>query len=285
MPDTSFLPAGTDPVLGGVSVVTTAVNLPGPVAAARLHALGAQVTKIEPLGGDPLQAVSPSAYEELTVGQEVVPLDLRTPSGAHRLHEILTTADVLLTSSRPASLERLGLGWEGLTAQHPRLAQVAIVGAIAEGAERAGHDLTYQATSGSLRPPHLPTVLLADLAGAERAVSAALAALLRRTATGRGSLTLVGLFEACTDMARPLRWGLTTPTGPLGGALPAYRLYAAADGWVALAALEPHFLARTLDSLGVSGTVAEFEAVFRERTTREWEKWADEHDIPLAAVR
>jgi alpha-methylacyl-CoA racemase len=116
-------------------------------------------------------------------------------------------------------------------------------------------------------------------------VTAALALLLRRATTGRAESAEVSLAESCAAMTSTLRWGLTGPDSPLGGALPAYRLYAAADGWVALAALEPHFLERTLSSLGVSGSAEEFEAVFRTRTAQEWDAFGVAHDIPLAAVR
>jgi alpha-methylacyl-CoA racemase len=274
-----------DLTLAGVRVVSTAGNLPGPVAAARLRDLGAEVTKVEPPSGDPLRAVAPGAYEELTDGQHVVPLDLRTSDGRDRLAALLDRADVLLTSSRPASLDRLGLGWESLHSRYPRLVHVAVVGSSGAAAGRAGHDLTYQAETGALTPPQLPTVLLADLAGAERAVSATLGLLLRRATTGRAGFAEVSLAQACAAMTSTLRWGLTGPGTPLGGALPAYRLYAAVDGWVALAALEPHFLERTLQCLGVSGSAEEFDAVFRTRTAGEWDAFGVAHDIPLAAVR
>ena len=284
MPDPASPPASPLVPLAGVRLVTTAVNLPGPVAADRLGDLGAHVTKVEPPSGDPLRAVSEEAYTELTQGQVVVTLDLRSSGGQAALRRHLEAADLLLTSSRPASLSRLGLDWLTLHGRHPRLCQVAIVGGPGEQADHAGHDLTYQATAGTLTPPHLPVVLAADLAGAERAVSEALGLLLARGTTGAGGYREVALQEACSELARPRRWGLTAPGGPLGGGLPAYGVYAAADGWVALAALEPHFLTRTLDGLGVPGTVGELEAVFRTRTVAEWEDFGVAHDIPLAAV-
>ncbi len=284
MPEPAPAASAPDAPLAGVRVVTTAVNLPGPVAAARLRDLGAEVTKVEPPAGDPLRAVSDQAYTELTHGQTVVRLDLRSEEGHSALADHLDRADLLLTSSRPASLSRLGLDWSTLHQRYPRLCQVAVVGAAGAEADRAGHDLTYQAAAGTLTPPHLPVVLAADLAGAERAVSEALALLLARAATGSGGYREVALQVSCADLARPRRWGLTAPGGLLGGALPAYRLYAAADGWVALAALEPHFLARTLSRLGVGESVAELEAVFATRSAGEWEAFGVAHDIPLAAV-
>ena len=285
MPEPAPAAPSPDAPLTGVRVVTTAVNLPGPVAAARLRDLGAEVTKVEPPSGDPLRMVSEEAYAELTHGQTVVTLDLRSEGGRAALADHLRRSDLLLTSSRPASLSRLGLDRATLHERYPRLCQVAVVGAGGAEADRAGHDLTYQAAAGTLTPPQLPVVLAADLAGAERAVSEALALLLARAATGVGGYRQVALQAACADLARPRRWGLTAPGGPLGGALPGYRLYAAADGWVALAALEPHFLTRTLGSLGVGDSVDELEAVFASRSTREWEAFGVAHDIPLAAVR
>ena len=67
--------------VAGVGVVSLAVNLPGPLAVARLASMGASATKVEPPSGDPLQAVAPSWYEELAAGQEVVTLDLKSPAG------------------------------------------------------------------------------------------------------------------------------------------------------------------------------------------------------------
>jgi crotonobetainyl-CoA:carnitine CoA-transferase CaiB-like acyl-CoA transferase len=66
----------------------------------------------------------------------------------------------------------------------------------------------------------------------------------------------------------------------LGGGFAPYGLYEARDGWVAVAALEPHFAARLEEELG-----ADFPARLRERTADEWEAWADERDLPIASVR
>ena len=255
-------------------VVTTAVNIPGPVAAARLRELGATVTKVEPPGGDPLALAAPGWYERLVSGQEVVRLDLKEQT----LDHLLVEADLLLTSQRPSALARLGLAWGTLHPRHPRLCQVAIVG---EG-ERAGHDLTYLAGRGLLDPPRLPRTVIADLMGAERAVSAALAALL----AGEGSYVEVALARAADALAEPLRAGLTAPGGALGGGLPVYGLYEAGDGWIALAALEPGFRLRLADGLGLADlTRPALEEAFRTRTAAEWEAWALERDLPLAALR
>jgi crotonobetainyl-CoA:carnitine CoA-transferase CaiB-like acyl-CoA transferase len=191
----------------------------------------------------------------------------------------------LLTSSRPAALARLGLDWPVLHGRYPKLAQVAIVGFAGGQADAPGHDLTYQASVGLLDPPHLPRTLLADLAGAEQAVSAALALLLARERGGAGGYAHVALARAAEAFAQPLAHGLTAPGGLLGGALPGYNLYRAQQGWVAVAALEPRFRERLQRELDLSdGKPDEWPRVFLRRSAQEWETWARERDLPLVAV-
>ena len=274
--------------LQGMQVVSLAVNVPGPVAAAQMRNLGADVTKVEPQTGDPLSKAAPRWYGDLALGQTIVALDLKNPEERTRLDELLETADLLLTSSRSASLERLGLGWKKLEAQYPNLSQVAIVGDPAPRDNVPGHDLTYQAGLGLLTPPDLPRTLLADLAGAERAVNAALALLLvrERSTGGAGGYAEVSLAESAAAFAEPLRHGLTAPSGSLGGGLPEYNLYQASDGWISVAALEPHFRRRLFGELGLTTTEhGDLARVFATRSARDWEAWAVERDLPLAALR
>lgn len=270
--------------LAGTRVVTLAVNLPGPLVARRLAALGARVTKVEPPDGDPMARYVPSLYDALVVGQEVRTVDLRSAPGREELAGLLDDADLLLTSSRPGALARLGLSWPELSDRWPRLSRVAILGETGEGAERPGHDLTYQAHAGTLPESGLPTVLLADQAGAERAFGECLLALRVAEATGQGDHREVGLADVAADLAEPLRHGLTAPGGLLGGGLPAYGIYAAREGRVAVAALEPHFSQRLHRLLGTDGSAADLARRFRERTAAEWEAWAAEHDLPIAAL-
>ncbi|MGC5586035.1 CoA transferase [Ornithinimicrobium sp. W1665] len=273
-----------DAPLQGTRVVSVAVNLPGPAAAARLTSLGAQVTTVLPPGGDPLDHYHPDWFADLHRDQQLVTLDLKQEADRDRLDALLAGADVLLTSSRPSALRRLGLDFGTLHARHPGLCQVDVVGSPGERAELPGHDLTYQAAVGLVRPPDVPPTLVADLVGAERAVGEALAALLRRGRTGEGSRREVALEDAARTMAEPAVRGLTAPGGLLGGGLPGYAVYPAAEGHVALAALEPHFLRRTVEALGVEATHEAFAEVFGRRTAGEWETWASEHDVPLVAV-
>jgi alpha-methylacyl-CoA racemase len=271
--------------LDGIRVLSLAINLPGPLAAARLRGLGAAVVKVEPPAGDPLGQALPDWYRLLHEGVDILQLDLKAAAGRTSLEEHLSGCDLLLTAIRPAALCRLGLRWEELHLRHPRLCQVALAGYPPPDEEQPGHDLTYQARAGLVVPPGLPRTCLADLAGAERAVSAALGLLLARERGQEGQLAWVYLAEAATDFAAPLRYGLTTPDGVLGGALPAYSLYRARDGWIALAALEEHFREQLLRELGLSALDrAQLQQAFLQRTAEQWQQWGRSCGLPVAAV-
>jgi alpha-methylacyl-CoA racemase len=268
-------------------VLNLAVNIPGPAAAARLQQFGARVIKVEPLHGDMFASFCPAWYAALVAGQQVLRLDLKQPTAHRELDDLLASSDLLITSTRPSSLQRQGLAWDDLHARFPDLCQVAILGYPSPRQELPGHDLTYQAGAGLARPPALPNTLLADLGGAEQAVSAALALLLGRSCGQGGGYSEVTLEEAAETFAAPLRFGLTTPGGLLGGGLPVYNLYPTRQGWLAVAALEPQFWQKLAEGLGlesVQAPYAEFARALLERTALEWQTWAAERDLPLAAV-
>jgi alpha-methylacyl-CoA racemase len=271
--------------LEGIRVLTLAVNLPGPLAAAEMRRLGATVVKVEPLTGDPLAGARREWYEQLHEGQQVLALDLKA-EGGRQLDEWLDWCDLLLTATRPAALRRLGLDHETIRSRHPRVCQVAIVGEPSPRQELPGHDLTYQARAGLLDPPHMPRTCLADLAGAQRVVSTALALLLARE-RGQGALySEVNLAAAADEFAAPWRHGLTTPDGVLGGAHPGYGLYRARTGWIALAALEAHFWDGLVRELGLTApNRGQLQQAFLTRTAEAWETWAEERGLPLVRLR
>ena len=258
-------------------IVSMALNVPGPVAVARAVADGARATKIEPPWGDPLKALCPQWYDDLHRGVRVEQVDLKSVAGALRIRELLEDADIFLASHRPSALARLRLDPASLGPDYPELRHVNIVGDAANP-EEAGHDLTYQARAG-LIGDRLPPTLFADMAGAERAH-----AMLKDVMHQPGAVCAVGLFDALNDLAAPLHYGLTGPGRHLGGANPAYGIYATRDGAIAVGALEPHFRARLFEGLGLPDG-ADPGAVFATRTASEWEAWAAAQDIPLVAVR
>ncbi|MGB9150548.1 MAG: CoA transferase [Burkholderiales bacterium] len=272
-------------VLSGCKVVSLALNVPGPVAASRLKQLGADVIKVEPPSGDPLAIYCADYYRELQHGIEVKKINLKDTTGQTDLDGLLAGADILLTAQRPAALERLNLGWQRLAQTFPRLSHVAIVGYPHPNENIAGHDLTYLASEGLLSPGHMPLTLMADIAGAESAVSAALAALIDRGQSGTGSYHEVALSEACAAFSGPLKHGMTRAGALLGGGFAGYNIYRCSEGHVAVAALEPHFFAHLQELLNVQyATVPMLAEIFLTRTAGEWEQWAQRHDLPLARL-
>ncbi|MYL85440.1 CoA transferase, partial [Desulfovibrio aerotolerans] len=197
---------------------------------------------------------------------------------------LLADADLLITSNRPSVLTRLHISWETLHPRFTKLCQVAIFGYPEPRGDVAGHDLTYQAALGLLYPPNLPRTLLADITGAERAVSNALGLLYERERFGRSGFAKVVLSEAASEAAAPLRYGLTRPGGLFGGGSPEYNIYPARDGFVAVAALEPRFRERLFAYLGGVNTAGELSAAFASRNADEWEQVGEELDIPIVKV-
>ncbi len=245
----------------------------------RLAEAGAHVIKVEPPAGDPMRHLAAAWYRRMHRDVTVHRLDLKSEAGRSRLDGWLSRAQVLITSQRPSALARLALTPKQLTRRHPHLRGVHIVGSTA-APETAGHDLTYQAETGLLADGRMPASLLADLFGAERVVSTVLLALLAPAPDHRH----VGLRDSLDTAILPPAHGLTASGGPLGGGNPMYAIYEARHGYVALAALEPHFAARVITLAG-SADSRILTRLFRTRTARYWEAWARRHDVPLVAIR
>ncbi|WP_166969732.1 CoA transferase [Brevibacterium atlanticum] len=290
--------------LDGITVISLAGNLPGPLAAARLTALGAHVIKVESPSGDALEAGVPAYYAELTAGQEILTLDLKNPAEFARLRELAAEADILLTAMRPKAAAALGL--PDLVEEYA-LVHVEIVGFAGDRADVPGHDLTYQAAHATLVPGHMPTIPVADVLGGEHAALEALAGLRERDVrqggagvgdgAGAGSAVVGGtgdgsapggivrrvvLDEAAAWAAGPARHGLSSPGGHLGGGTPFYRTYATADGHVAVACLEPHFAKALAANLGADHET--LERAFAGEPTAHWAAFATEHDLPIEAI-
>lgn len=298
--------------LAGTVVVDSSRHLPGPLAGRLLADLGARVIKVEePSQGDPVRSAPPlregigSLAALLLSGVESIALDLKQPGGREVLARLLSRADVLLESFRPGTLARLGFPPEDLKARFPRLVVCSVSGWGQTGpyASRAGHDLTYQAVAGTLASTaSMPAVPVADLVGAWSAVTSILAALLERERTGEGRHIDAALFDAATH-ANVVGWAMEAggrkAVGqrlPLTGALPCYNLYeTAGGGFVALAALEPHFWERFCRAVGREDLLGRqysssarvrraMEELFRTRTRGEWMALLGREDIPAEAV-
>ena len=282
--------------LKGVRILSLALNLPGPGALLRCRDMGAECVKLEPpasagtTSADPMHIYSPHAYDVLHEGIRVLQANLKTAEGQQALHTELAQADVLITSFRRSALKKLGLDWSVLHERYPRLGMVVIVGASGDRADEAGHDLTYQAESGLITGLDLPPTLFADMGGALLATEAILQARLNQLQKGEGVCLEVALADAACYLALPREWGMIAPDSLTGGGHPGYAVYPCRDGRVALAALEPHFMAALARAMG-DGAVASvaveslnrstIAAFLVTKTRSELDAIAHQWDVPL----
>src|SRR4051794_29072660 len=254
------------PPLAGITVLDFSTLLPGPMATLLLAEAGAEVLKLERPGrGDEMRTydfklgASSVNFALLNRGKRSIAIDLKAADAVSRLEPLIRRADVLVEQFRPGVMDRLGLGYDALSAINPRLVYCAITGYGQTGprADVAAHDLNYIGDTGLLAlsgdhdgAPIVPPALIADIAGgALPAVINILLALRRRDATGQGCKLDVAM---CDNLFAFEYWALgqgeaadawPTPGGELvTGGSPRYQIYPTADGrFVAAAPLEQKF--------------------------------------------
>ncbi len=256
--------------LSGLSVVDFSRLLPGPYASLVLADLGAEVVKIETTqGGDYLRWLPPLAGEQsytfasLNGGKRSLAVDLKSPEGRAIVQRLCRRADIVLESFRPGVMDRLGLGWDVLRADNPRLIYCAISGYGQDGPyrERAGHDLNYAALAGVLGlagpkegVPSLSPVQIADIGGGSMwALVGILSALYERERSGVGRFIDISMTEGAqtflhSALASHIGGGVAPPErggDTLTGGQSCYAIYETQDGgFFSVAALEPKFWRR-----------------------------------------
>lgn len=305
--------------LAGVKVAEFAHVVAGPFAGLQLQLLGAEVVRVEPAGGDVLRQLPHGrrAYAAMNGAKTVHTLDLKTADGLAAARTLAAGCDVLIDSYRAGALQRLGLGWDGLSAANPRLVYCSISGwgsQLPGVAARGAYDHVMQALAGvALQtgregdPPMKVGFPLVDSAVGLVASQAVLAALLERQATGRGQYLEVSMWRAALQLMYPmacelLSTGIESPRVGNGGytGSPGANFFECADGWIALGANTPAQLARAAAALGVPvpdwrAETAVFpnpqtvfadqvQAALRALGVAEAEALLVAHDVPVAAV-
>src|SRR5580658_1058256 len=137
--------------LAGITVLDFSTLLPGPLATLILAEAGARVVKVERPGGEEMRGYAPRFGKEsamfalLNRGKESLVADLKNEADLARVLEAARNVDVLVEQFRPGVMERLGLGYERLSASNPRLVYCSITGYGQNGPkrDRAGHDINY----------------------------------------------------------------------------------------------------------------------------------------------
>ena len=270
--------------LRGFRVLDLSRYAPGPFCTLILAALGAEVVKVEPKPeGDPLRILDPGAFERLNAGKKSFLLDLKSEAGNRAFRRLAKDADVLVEGFRPGVLSRLGLGYESLKEEAPRLVYLSLTGYGGDGPyrDRAGHDVNYLAAAGALegvlRPP---AIQVADFAaGGLFAVVAVLSAILGRTGSSPGRHVDLSMHHGLLSM---MMLASGEAAKRLSGSFPNYAIYRTRDGGgLSVGALEPKFWAafcagierEDLESrMQDRGAVAEVARVIEERDLAFWEE-------------
>lgn len=237
----------------GLRVVAVEQAVSAPFCTRQFADLGADVIKVErPDGGDFARAYDAvldglSAYFAwLNRGKRSVVLDLKSAEGLLDLQSLVRGADVFVHNLAPGAIERMGLGYDALVTDHPRLIWVGISGYGPDGPyrDKKAYDMLIQAESGVVSmtgTPDAPAkvgISIADIGSGLYAYSSALAALYQRERTGRGERIDISMFECMTEwMTPPLYTFLGTGAPPPRAGLRhnmivPYGSYACADGSV-----------------------------------------------------
>ncbi len=189
----------------GRRVIDFSTWMAGPLASMVLADNGAEVVKIEPPDGDPARALP--AFQTWNRGKQSVALDLKSEAGRARALALLCDADVALFSWRPGVAERLGVGYDVVSAINHRCVYVSISGYGERGAYAGlpGYEALVSAKMGRMAAferigdrdgPMYPAVPCASFAGAMFAVQGILAALHARQDTGLGQHVTVSLLAS-----------------------------------------------------------------------------------------
>ena len=269
--------AAATALLSGLRVLDLSIWRPGPYATSLLVALGADVLKVEPPGGDPMRHY-PGLFASINAGKRSVVLDLKDDVGRTRGLALAEQADVLVEGFRPGVMARLGLDEPTVRSRNPALVYCSVSGYGQEGDRAAlpGHDVNYQAWAGALTPEGgtatLPALPTADLAAGLTAAFGICAAVIGRASSGEGTFLDVSMTDVMASWTG--RTGANTGRGVASGvpapvpadSTPGYGLFATADGGqVALGVVnEQHFWSALCDELGL-GELADLAFEARSR--------------------
>jgi crotonobetainyl-CoA:carnitine CoA-transferase CaiB-like acyl-CoA transferase len=262
--------------LAGVTVLDLTRVLSGPYCTMLLADMGARVIKVErPGDGDETRAWGPpfvageSAYFlGINRNKESLTLDFKQPDGRRIVDRLLERSDVLVENFRPGTLARLGLDYESLRPDHPRLIYASISGFGQTGPRRhqPGYDAVIQAEGGLMSvtgdpdgPPFRVGVAIADIVAGLLAAQGIILALYARDRTGRGQLVDVGMLDGVVSLlSYHASMYLTTATrsGRLGNrhaTIAPYDTFSAADGDFFLAVGNDEQFRRLCAAAGLPG--------------------------------
>ncbi len=298
--DAGAIMSGRTGPLAGVRVVELAGIGPTPFAGMMLSDLGAEVVRVDRVGGSGNPVASGSGPMER--GKQAIAVDLKQAAGVEVVLDLVAGADVLLEGFRAGVAERLGVGPDVCLARNPALVYARMTGWGQTGpmAQRAGHDINYISLAGPLAhigragaPPTVPLNLVGDFGGGSAFVVLGIVSALFAVRGGDpGQVVDAAMVDGAAYLLSPLYaahasgfWTDDRGTNLLDSGAPFYDVYETSDGGhMAVGAIEPQFYAELLDGLGLAaedlpkqmdrsawpGTKQRFAAIFATHARSEW---------------
>ncbi|MGI5129769.1 CaiB/BaiF CoA transferase family protein [Pseudonocardia sp. CA-107938] len=252
--------------LAGLRVLDFTMIMSGPFCTRMLADLGAEVIKVEPPAGDQIRGRPPARgdghstyFGQLNCGKRSIVLDLRTVEGADVARRLAASSDVVVENYRPGVMSRLGLGYETLSVDNPRLVFCSISGFGQTGpdAGRAAYAPIIHAASGydmanlqyqdDADTPGRTGIFIADVLGAVYAFGAIQTALLHRERSGVGQFVDVALMDGMLSM---LVFEAQEAQFPTERRRPVYAPVRTTDGFVVVAPVSERLFEKLCDVVG-----------------------------------
>jgi crotonobetainyl-CoA:carnitine CoA-transferase CaiB-like acyl-CoA transferase len=255
--------------LHGVRIVDLTQMLAGPYATMLLADLGADVVKIEPLKGEFIRFAGPNVtgqvadggyFQSVNRNKRSVCLDLKSPDGIKVLRELVRRSDVVVENFRVGVMDKLGIGYEQLKIDNPRLVYACIRGfgdprtGVSPYVDWPAYDVVAQAMGGLMEvtgePDGQPMKTgpgLGDIFPASLLTTGILAALVSARQTNQGRFVDVAMYDAMLSLCERLvyqhsiRGDSPSRQGNSHPFFEPFGTYQASDGWVAIAAPDEQY--------------------------------------------
>ena len=260
--------AGFEHPLQDIRVLDLGRHQAGPRCAQVLARMGAEVIKLERLGGEETRYHAPwvkkqsSYWVQYNSGKKSLSIDLRKEEGKEVLRKLVKISDVLVQNFRPGTIDKMGFGYDVLKGINPRIIMVNIsaYGQFGPYRDNIGYDPIGQTMAGITMVtgeewmPPIPTgVPFIDRITALHGAIGTLAALHEREVSGEGQSMDVCLADSgysMTEIPVTAFHGTRVPPKRGGPAAPPHGIYPCKSGWVMLSSGDQHHWYRVCDALG-----------------------------------
>lgn len=299
--------------LHGIRIIELAGIGPGPFCGMMLADMGAEVIRVERIGGNPGDA---GGHDILFRNRRSLAVNLKHPAGAETVLKLCASADAIFEGFRPGVAERLGVGPEQCMARNPKLVYGRMTGWGQTGplANTAGHDINYIALSGALHAigrrgeaPVPPLNLVGDFGGGGMMLAFGLVCgILEASRSGKGQVIDCSMVEGAAALMAMFyslkgvgQFSDVRGTHMLDSGAHFYDAYETADGkYISIGAIEVQFYALLKqklnlpeDEFGVQLDPARWPqqkekiaAIFKTRTRDEWCELLEGTDVCFAPV-